>query len=122
MTPQPRVWAGKGTRILPGGYARLPSGERVLLERLLQERDLDPYEASGQVRVMTTRNETLLIGRPTPGANTAAPDAPEQAPPPPTTPPPTTNPPTTPPPTTPPPTTPPPTPPPTTPPPTTPPP
>ena len=57
------VWAGQGTRILPDGYARLPNGDRVLIERMMQDTDLDPYEASGQVRVMTTRTETLLIGR-----------------------------------------------------------
>jgi hypothetical protein len=91
-TPSP-VWAGNGVRILPGGYARLPSGERVLLEQLLQRSDLDPYAANGEVRVMTTQTETLLSGRPVPRAEEVpVVEVPVVAPPPPLTPTPTVTP------------------------------
>jgi hypothetical protein len=90
--PSP-VWAGNGVRILPGGYARLPSGDRVLLEQLLQRSDLDPYAANGEVRVMTTQTETLLSGRPVPRAEEVpVAEVPVVVPPPPLTPTPTVTP------------------------------
>jgi len=62
-----RVWAGRGVQLQPDRHVRTPSGGRVLLEDLLERDPADPYTLARDVRVMTTRAETLLVGQTVPG-------------------------------------------------------
>ena len=65
MKPAPTTWGLRGVHMLPDGYVRLPDGRRRLLtEQLLQESDDEPvFAADGDVRIINTGRERLLLGR-----------------------------------------------------------
>ena len=64
MPKPPTVWGIKGVRMLPDGHARLPSGERILLERDLQESPRPPLTTNGgKLRILDTGPERLLLPR-----------------------------------------------------------